>query len=40
VVAGKVLGGGSVMVGVADVAVGRGNRRLMDWSREVNWDKW
>ncbi len=32
VVVGKVLGDGSVMVGVVDAAVGGGNRRLMDWA--------
>ncbi len=36
VVVGKVLGGGSVMVGVVGVAVGGGNKRLMDWAREDN----
>ncbi len=36
---GKVLGGGSVKGGVVGVAGGEGNRRLVDWAREDNWDK-
>jgi hypothetical protein len=39
VVVGKVLGGGFVKGGVVGVAVGEGDRRLMDWVRENNWDK-
>jgi hypothetical protein len=39
VVVGKVLGGGSAKGGVVGVAGGEGNRRLMDWAREENWDK-
>jgi hypothetical protein len=35
----KVLGCGSIMGGVVGVAVGRGDRRLMDWTREDNCDK-
>jgi hypothetical protein len=38
-VIGKVLGGGSVKGGVVGVAMGEGNRGLMDWAREDYWDE-